>query len=164
MKRTSHNDNETSSLSQPIIKKRTSILPSANEQLLLQQTSLLTRENLSQLQISGLLSEVSCQSLYQNKVLLQWIDQFSQTLKDHMSQSMIKVSATNNNKWNSLVGLDAIIINNLIESNGKSMQVPAPIKIKVIGSHDLQCGTSPYINVDICLTIPDNFFDRRYIL
>lgn len=162
MKRTSHDNDGTSSLSQPIIKKRTSILPSANEQLLLQQTSLLTRENLSQLQISGLLSEVSCQSLYQNKVLSQYIDQFSQTLKDHMSQS-IKVSATNN-KWNSLVGLDAIIINNLIKSNEKSLQVPAPTKIKVIGSHDLQCGTSPYINVDICLTIPDNFFDRRYIL
>ena len=145
---------------QPIIKKRTSILPSASEQLLLQQTSLLTRENLSQLQISGLLSEVSCQFLYQNKALLQWIDQFSLTLKDHMSHP-IKVTATN--KWNSSVGLDSATVHNLIKQNGKSLQVPAPSKIKVIGSHDLQCGTSPYINVDICLTIPDSFFDHRYI-
>lgn len=146
--------------SQPVTKKRpsTSILPSANEQLLLQQTSLLTRDNLSQLQISGLLSEVSCQSVYQNNNTAQWIDQFSHVLKDNMSQS---IKVTPKNKWYSTVGLTKDIVDNLIKQNEKPLQIQAPAKLKMIGSHDLQCGTSPYVNIDLCISMPDSFFDHR---
>lgn len=70
-----------------------------------------------------------------------------------------KISASN--KWHALVGLNSDIIKQVNKQLGKPLQASAPSKIKAIGSYDLQCGTSPYINIDLCLTMPDTFFDHR---
>lgn len=127
-------------------KKTKSQLPSRDEQLVLNQTSILARENLINLQVNGMLEEVNCDKVYQNKKISHCIDNICELLRTAACKKL-------NSKYCDILKID----------NNVKQQFKPPSHVQVIGSYDLQLITSPYINIDICCTIPDNYFDHRYV-
>ena len=118
-------------------------LPSRDEQLVLNQTSILARENLINLQVNGMLEEVSCDNFYSNKKIQNYVDTIREILQNASSKKYLS-------KWGDLLHV----------SNTKQL-FPAPSKTHLVGSYDLLIATSPYLNVDICCTIPDDYFEKK---
>ena len=135
-------DNDTSN----VPKKRGTSLPSSAEQLVLQQTSILARENLATLQVNELLQEVSAESVYNNKKIKSNLSSIIRHLKE-----LTHVDNNIDESWLETLHIDS----------STTIDFKAPKAVQMIGSYDLQTATSPYINFDICCTIPDETFDQK---
>ena len=136
-------DSDTSN----VPKKRGTSLPSSAEQLVLQQTSILARENLATLQVNELLQEVSAESVYNNKKIKSNLSSIVCLLKE----------LTNVDNYN----IDETWLETLHIDSSTTIDFKAPKAVQLIGSYDLQTATFPYINFDICCTIPDETFDQK---
>ena len=128
--------------------KRRNALPTGNEQVILQQTSILSRENLTNLQIEGLLEEVSSKAIYEDKTISHYCSSFSKLLSSNE-----EATPSNLQHWLKLL--------NLKKSSQDSIVFKRPQKVQVIGSYELQTVTLPYINIDLCCTIPNDTFEHR---
>ena len=135
-------------------KKRASLLPNKDEQLALRETESLMRSNLIRLQVEEMLVEV--QSKPRSKRL--------ETAFQEIKRSLPSLPAIDvDSEWLVSNGLKAIELENR-HTRPVSLRFSAPHTVERVGSYDLGLTTAPYLNMDVCVLMPEQCFEQRDIL
>jgi U3 small nucleolar RNA-associated protein 22 len=162
-----------SSIDKSTAKKRSKIsgLPTKDEQLQLNNTDTLLRSNLLKLQVDEMLNEVSCEGVLKKKKLQNAVSACVDILKSMGGSKMEGKEITSSwLKKEGLEGFDSMqhtskggdgSINTL---NSVSIAFAAPASVTIVGSSQLNTGTSPFVNVDIAVGMPDSVFAQTDIL
>jgi hypothetical protein len=124
------------------------MLPTKDEQLALRETENLMRTGLLRLQTDEMLGEV------RSKQRSKRLDQAFADLKRALSAAD---ACSVNAAWLAASGLRAI----QLHSSDSSLDFATPTDVFKVGSYDVDLVTSPYLNLDICVTMPDECFDKR---
>ena len=132
-------------------KKAKHDLPSRDEQLQLQQTDALFKSNLINLQIDEMLGEVRCNAVYNKQRLIEWTNEF----RGRFSTSTLS-SVTINSDWFK----DKSFPSDSIKDT--SIDFLLPKQLDIVGSYCHHTGTFPYVNIDFCVVMPSELFDKRY--
>jgi U3 small nucleolar RNA-associated protein 22 len=137
-------------------------LPSKDEQLALQQTEILMKSNLLRLQVDEMLNEVRNED-YRSNSLTKWIEYIT----DYILKSPSKIGSSDillTKKWLLKSTCKNEIVLDGYSQKSTSIHFKSPKKIEVIGSYKHHTVTSPFINVDIGVTMPKECFEERDIL
>lgn len=134
--------------------KRASLLPSKDEQLALRETESLMRSNLIKLQVEEMLVEV--RSKPRSKRL--------ETAFQEIKRSLPSLPAVDvDSDWLVSKGLNSIELENR-HTRPVSLRFSAPQTVEKVGSYDLGLTTAPYLNMDVCVLMPEQCFEQRDIL
>ena len=134
--------------------KRGWLLPTKDEQLALRETESLMRSNLMKLQVEEMLAEVKGR---QRSKRLETA--FTEIRSDLTSLPAIEV----NSDWLVTQGMRSIELENR-HTKPVSLHFLAPQTVERIGSYDLGLGTAPFLNMDLCVLVPEQCLDGRDIL
>lgn len=137
-------------------------LPSKDEQLALQQTEILMKSNLLRLQVDEMLNEVRNED-YRSNSITKWIEYIT----DYILKSPSKIASSDlllTKKWLLKSKYKKEIVLNGYSQKSTSINFKSPKKVEVIGSYKHHTITSPFINIDIGVTMPKECFEERDIL
>jgi U3 small nucleolar RNA-associated protein 22 len=145
-------------------KKAKSSLPTKDEQLQLNNTDSLLRSNLLKLQIDEMLGEVSCEAVLNKKKVQNSIKECMSILQSIGDTKYNGKEMTSS--WLMKEGLEGFdVISSKSSAPGSdSIQFTAPSSIDIIGSALLKTGTSPFVNVDLAVGMPETIFSQNDIL
>lgn len=141
----------------PPNKKQKLGLPSLDEQMQLNQAESLVQSNLLTLQISELVNEVHLHDSKPSK--LRRLHAYIDTIKS-LFQSSDGVALSE--KWLKMTGRDLSLMSE--DHTGATIQMSfhPPEQVEIIGSFAHNSITSPFINVDLAVTIPTTCFEERF--
>lgn len=133
-------------------KKLMHMLPTKDEQIALRETETLMRCNLLRLQCDEMLDEV--RHLTKLKRFESFLADFKVLATGLKEQQVVEKYFTEN-------GLYAIQLQNR-HTKPVVLDFKPPVLIQKIGSYALDLCTAPYVNMDVCVSMPDACFDPRY--
>lgn len=133
------------------VKKAKFVLPTSDEQMQIQQSSLLANSNFLRLQVEEMLQSIQPDDSFEKKAP-DWRKRFT----DRVS-SVSRDVALCSRKSIEKAGIQSDALSAYFESNDK---LPA-LNIQSIGSHATDTMTAPFLNLDFLCFAPDVFFGQN---
>lgn len=138
-------------------KRRKFELPTIDEQQQLNHTQHLLQQNLIQLQLQEMITEVTPSKLYDSKYIKSRLEIICETL---MANALPSGDDVISQEWINDKGLTGIKLENYTNS-AVSLSYMKPQSIDISGSFASQTVTTPFVNIDLVLKMPGSCFNER---